>query len=568
MALQNLHIKRIQTYLKQHINDSIDMADCEMRNESERENALYSRALAAYSLIVLTQCSISEAASCITDGFGDNGIDAIYFDKYTNKLWIVQSKFFFKGSGSISHGDMLKFIKGLSDLLNGDFDQFNDRIKNRKNEIESILSDYKVTVQIVNASTGQPISKECKKSIDDLLDELNTPTEIAYFHDFNLRHVEDGLISSVEGTPIDVDVVLTEWGMIEEPYKAVYGLMSGTDLVEWWKMNGKRLFSDNIRSFLGASDVNENIADTIENHPENFVYFNNGITILCKSLNKKPLGGKERRYGHFTCKDISIVNGAQTLGTIGSVFEKLAGKDISLSVFVKIISLENATDNLGEQITIATNTQNKVEKKDFVSLDEQQIRLRQEFALEGITYHIKRTSEKISLDDKNYNVEEATLALATKADDVGLSVQAKREIGKLWEDRLKKPYTELFNSQVSALNLIKAIKVYRKVSDELKKKVNNAYGRERSIYVYGNLFITHLVFRLIPSHAFEGSLDFDQYLETNITNEIPQIIQKVYDKTMELYPNSMIPQLFRNHTKCKDIKDKLNITIKPLVKSK
>ena len=281
---------------------------------------------------------------------------------------------------------------------------------------------------------------------------------------------------------------------------------------------------------------------------------------------KKALGGKERRYGHFTCKNISIVNGAQTLGTIGSVFEKQTGKDISLSVFVKIISLENATDNLGEQITIATNTQNKVEKRDFVSLDEQQIRLRQEFALEGITYHLKRTGEKIKADDKNYTVEEATLSLATKADDVSLSVQAKREIGKLWEDRVNKPYTDLFNPQLTALSLIKAIKVYRRVADELKKKVSCSYGREKSIYVYGNLFITHLVYRLIPSHAFEGSLDFDDYIEKNIANDIPHIIQKVYDKTMELYPNAMIPQLFRNHTKCKVIKEKLNITTKEMIK--
>ena len=567
MALQNLHIKRIQTYLTQHINDAVDMSDYGARPEIEIQNVLYSRALAAYSLMVLTQCSVNEAASCITDGFGDNGVDAIYFDKYTNKLWVVQSKFISKGIGFISHGDMLKFVKGLTDLLNGDFDQFNDKIKNRKDEIESVLNDYKVTVHIVNASTGQPIAGDSKKTIDDFLAELNTPTEIAYFHDFNLKQVEDGLISSVEGDPIDVDVVLTEWGMIEAPYKAVYGLMSGTDLVEWWKTKGKRLFSDNIRSFLGASEVNENIADTIENYPENFVYFNNGITILCKSLNKKPLGGKERRYGHFTCEDISIVNGAQTLGTIGSVFEKQTGKEISVSVFVKIISLENANDNLGEQITIATNTQNKVEKRDFVSLDEQQIRLRQEFALEGITYHIKRTSEKITSDEKNYNIEEATLALATKADDVGMSVQAKREIGKLWEDRLKKPYTELFNPQVSALYLIKAIKVYRKVAEEIRQKLTNACGRERSIYVYGNLFITHLVFKLIPPHVFEGSLDFDEYIESKIANEIPQIINKVYNKTMELYPNSMIPQLFRNYTKCKDIEEKLNITVMPLKKS-
>ena len=538
------------------------MSDVKGQSGSSKDAVLYSRALAAYSLIVLTQCSIEEASASITDGYGDNGIDAIYYDEYTNKLWIVQSKFFSNGTSSISNGDILKFIQGLSDLLNGEFDQFNDKIKKRRKELESVLNDYKVSIQIVNASTGNIIAKESKKSVDDFLDELNNPTKIAFFHDFSLQDVVEGLISSVEGTPIDVDVTLAEWGMMNEPYKAIYGLMNGSELASFWKTYGKRLFSDNIRSFLGVSEVNDNIANTIENNPENFVYFNNGITILCDSINRKAFGGGDRRYGNFKCQNIAIVNGAQTLGTIGSVFEKLSDKEISLSVFVKIISLENASKDFGEQITIATNTQNKVEKKDFISLDDEQIRLMKEFSLEGISYHTKRTSEKVKADDKNYTLEEATLTLATKADDVSLSVQAKREIGKLWEDRAKKPYTELFNSNVSATSLIKAIKVYRKVSEILKDKVDKSIGRERTIYIYGNLFITHMVFRLIPSHLYEGSLDFDTLLEKQIAKEIPIVIQKVYDKTMKLYPNAMIPQLFRNFTKCKDIKNELNIKSK------
>ena len=70
-----------------------------------------------------------------------------------------------------------------------------------------------------------------------------------------------------------------------------------------------------------------------------------------------------------------------------------------------------------------------------------------------------------------------------------------------------------------------------------------------------------MIFRLIPNHAYEGSLDFDKYLSNIIEPEIPSIIKKVHDKTMELYPNAMIPQLFRNFTKCRDIKDRLNIKV-------
>lgn len=561
-----LHIRRIKRYFDNNICSHVDMSDYFEINNVNKENALYSRALAAFSLMVLSQCTVDDATAAITDGFDDNGIDAVFFDRTSNKLWIVQSKFFSKGKSSISYGDMLKFIKGIRDLLTPNFDLFNEKVNYHKNDIEEALDDSKVSIHIVNASSGNAISKQCKQSVDDLLKEINTPTPIAHFHDFNLNEVVNGLLANVSGTPIDADILLSDWGMIEEPYKAVYGLIDGLELVSLWKTYKRRLFAENIRSFLGTSDVNENIADTIRNNPENFVYFNNGITILCDSFIKKPHGGGDRHTGYFTCKNISVVNGAQTIGSIGTSLESVDNEDIVLKVFAKIVSLENTPDDFGESVTIATNTQNKVEKKDFISLDEQQIRLRNEFALESITYHIKRSNDKIVADERNYTIEEATLSLATMMDDVTLSVQAKREIGKLWEDRSKKPYTDLFSSELKATKLLKAIKVYRKVSALLKPKVDSANGRERSIYVYGNLFITHMVFRLIPSYVYEGSLDFDMYLSNNIEKEIPVVIQKVYDKTMELYPNAMIPQLFRNYTKCRYIKEQLNISVLSKVK--
>ena len=45
-----------------------------------------------------------------------------------------------------------------------------------------------------------------------------------------------------------------------------------------------------------------------------------------------------------------------------------------------------------------------------------------------------------------------------------------------------------------------------------------------------------------------------------ITLGVPKQLLPIYDKTMELYPNAMIPQLFRNYTKCRYIKEQLNIS--------
>ena len=560
--MSQIHINHIKTYLEKNFKEYVDMSDYEDRPFQEKNKCFLSRSLAAYSLVILSQCSIQDASASITDGFDDNGIDCVYYDKKENKLWFVQSKFIEGGNGSISNGDLLKFIEGIKEMLSLSFDSSNEKINSHAEEIEEALNDYKVKINIVIATTGKKVSRDNLKKINKYLKELNDPTPIAFYHDFNLEVAHEGLSERVEGDPIDEDVELCGWGMVDTPYKAVYGLIDGIALAEWWKKYRRKLFSDNIRSFMGvSSDVNDNISQTIMNAPENFVYFNNGVTILCEKIIKKPIGGQNKSTGVFHCKNISVVNGAQTIGTIGSLLEDNALEGKEFQVMVKLISLEHAPEGFGNQITIAANTQNRVERKDFVSLELQQHRLRNEFALEGLYYHIKRSDEKLISDEKNYTLEEATLSLATFSDDVSLSVLAKREIGRLWDNTSKSPYSDLFNPNLSVCKLKKTITVYRAVSDELRTKSAQCKGREKSIYVYGNLFIVHMVFRLIPSYMINSdTCNFDVFFEGIVKKEIPNIINLVYSTTMALYPNAMCLQLFRNYTKCRDIKSKMNIS--------
>ncbi len=132
--MSEIHIRRIKKYLDDHVCGLIDASDLIGKSLADKDAAVYSRSLAAFSLMVLAQCTADEAASSVTDGFDDNGIDAVFFDKPSYKLWIVQSKFSNKGTGSISHGDMLKFIKGVNDLLTPDFEKFNDKKTCKQNK--------------------------------------------------------------------------------------------------------------------------------------------------------------------------------------------------------------------------------------------------------------------------------------------------------------------------------------------------------------------------------------------------------------------------------------------------
>jgi hypothetical protein len=94
-------------------------------------------------------------------------------------------------------------------------------------------------------------------------------------------------------------------------------MVSGNEIVQWWKNYNVRLFEKNIRQVLGTTDVNEEIEKTLQTRPELFWYFNNGITIIADSVTKSLVGGGTRDLGSFKLTNIAIVNGAQTVSTIG-----------------------------------------------------------------------------------------------------------------------------------------------------------------------------------------------------------------------------------------------------------
>ncbi|MBX2991051.1 MAG: AIPR family protein [Bacteroidetes bacterium] len=356
------------------------------------------------------------------------------------------------------------------------------------------------------------------------------------------------------GRPIESEVTLSNWGAIDEPFVAYYGQISAYDLATLWKNHRKKLFTENIRNFIGLSDINTGILKTIEIEPEKFIYFNNGVTILCNTVNPLPAKTVGKTTGLFDCKGLTIINGAQTVGSLGIALDRFPDKLQKSKVFVRLIPLSNAPENFGNSITIASNTQNKIEKRDFVTLDPEQQRLRTELLLTNINYHYKRTDEVIPYDETNCTLEEATVALACATTETTHAVTAKREIGRLWDDISKPPYKDIFNENLKVDKLWRCIKIYRAVSKYLNELRQTKTGRERSICTYGNYFILNSVINQTPVEILMNpSADFAAFFN----DTLPTLIQERTAKTIEVtetnYPNALIHQLFRNYTRCKDL---------------
>jgi hypothetical protein len=137
-----------------------------------------------------------------------------------------------------------------------------------------------------------------------------------------------------------------------------------------------RIYEKNVRRFLGGrGKVNKRIQQTLQDEPERFGLYNNGITIVVADF--------QRADGSVVLADPYIVNGCQTTRTIWEVCQQKldaggTGTNTSLAdwraraargvVVTKIVKVGAGGEPLLQEITRFTNSQNAVREKDFLAL--------------------------------------------------------------------------------------------------------------------------------------------------------------------------------------------------------
>jgi hypothetical protein len=223
-----------------------------------------------------------------------------------------------------------------------------------------------------------------------------------------------------------------------------------------------KLFSANVRDYLGSrksdQNINHGIKQTAEKDPANFWVFNNGLTILVHDFELEATSG-----GNTVLKvrGLSIVNGAQTTGAIGSL-----RKAPATSALVPVRFIKTADRSVIYDIIRYNNSQNKVTAPDFRSTDRVQRRLKDEITrIPGAEYEGGRRGghEDIIRRRANllpsYTVGQALAALH------GDPITAYNEKANIWiSDRL---YSKYFNDETTAAHIVFAYSLLRAV--EAKK---------------------------------------------------------------------------------------------------
>lgn len=232
--------------------------------------------------------------------------------------------------------------------------------------------------------------------------------------------------------------------------------ISGVWLHQLFLQHGDALFSANYRGFLGITRrrrINTGIRQSAESKPGDFWVFNNGITLL--TLGKRPIKGGTILTG------ISIINGAQTTGSIGSVdISKYDLKDTK--VLCRVIQCSD--DDTIADIVKYNNTQNEITTWDQYSNDPDQNRISEEFEKLGHSYARKRT---ISLKGDQIGIEEVAQALLAFR---GKFQDANRSKNQIFERR---PLYKLAFEGKKATHILFVYSLARSIDEwriELKKK--------------------------------------------------------------------------------------------------
>lgn len=544
--MSELHVRHIRVAIEKRFRNLIDISDV---TTSQAEDHFLTRGLSAFVVAELSGAADPLAAKSVVDEGLDGGIDALYFDTLERRCYLVQSKWIKNGEGTPSIGSVLRFKDGVHRFFLGEREYFGPKMQRQWPLVERILEDSRNTYVLVLAYTGkQSLASDAQPHLDDLVARLNDPTEIVVMQILRQRELHDIIAQGTHGEAINLKIMLRQFGRVTEPYSAYYGQVDLKDVSKWGEY-GQRLYDKNIRGFKGSTEVNEAIMNTVRKKPQNFWYFNNGITVVAEKVTPQALGSGSQECRVFECEKASVINGAQTVGSICHAVNGGANGLDNSSVSVRIISLDNCPLGFGDDLAKAANTQNRIESKDYVAQDPLQARLYDELFVENQKRYVYRTGDSLSTSESGFTFEEAAVALACAHSDISLCVQAKREVGKLWEDIQKAPYTTLFNEKTNVIKMWRTVEIMRAVEAELKASASARQGKPRLIASHGNRFILHM--------AFRSGLDPDDTDLEATKKEVPAMVGAILEKLIaviaEHYKSSYPASLFKNLTMCREL---------------
>lgn len=505
-----LEVQQIQAFLKTQFNGTIVGTG---KTDLDRERNFLSKALAAHFLMAHAGAPKAEAVAASIDGGNDHGIDSVYLSP-TGVFWLVQSKYIHDGKGEPALGEASKFKDGVKDFAAGKFERFNQALMARLPAIRSAM-DKPHALHFALVYTGTSLSDDRIQLFGDVEEGLNVVQPgRARFVRFGLFDFHDAVTAKRAEQQIPPTVIeLRNYGLIERPARAYYGVMRVRDLAALYQTYDHALVRENIRRYRGSSSVNEEITKTLLQAPEHFVYFNNGVTLLCEKITAVGATDVERKLGRFQLEGVSIINGAQTVGTVAQ--RPLAHYDTHpADVLVTCIQSSGDPADFGDRVTEYRNNQNAVLVEDFIALDDNQENWRRTLKASGVTYIYKPSAQDPHAAERIFTAQEAANYLACASRDGKNWAQLLSLVMSgstlLWEQKRnlqaeavgsveESVYGRLFVGSLTARRLWRTTQLGRMVRELVEADAEVLPPEEGALQKAAVFLIVHLVFSRLHS---------------------------------------------------------------------
>lgn len=515
--------------------------------------------------------SNDEAYECMTDGFNDNGIDAIYTEN-NKTVHFFQFKFPEEISGiskGIKEGEVLKLTNGFENFV-APKDEFskltwNDLLLEKREEYEkNDIYDYKLW--IVRFS-NQKVNEKIINKMENFLCKYSQRTG---------NTIENNFLGADSCVTLYENNIKNIWPDFKLKYKKTLSPFSDEksiinsafvpliDIYGTFYPIRDKIYEGNVRYLNPNSKINDGIKNTILFNYQNFHLLNNGITIICKACNDNTA------QGYLDIKNGTIINGAQTVGTIINTlhnmeFEKR--KDYSDSfVFVRIVSL-NGDEQITNDMVYTLNTQNQMKSSYIISNDaivknvQDRINNETEFFLEvknnEFNFEKERNKEFNKLAKNSIDIETFIQVYVAFYNIANLANLAKNNKANLFESsNVQKIINELdYEKSVKAyriylklMDIIKDYRAYRKNQDKTDiLEILDIKPEEISDFKFlntGNIIIMYALGLAYLNKGIDPSsniINIIKYLksffkgENNISNATK--IKESFDAVKELMEN-------------------------------
>lgn len=336
-----------------------------------------------------------------------------------------------------------------------------------------------------------------------------------------------------------------------------------SDLVKLYDNLGDDLFKDNVREKIeDVLDVDTEIKNTLENQPEDFWFFNNGITLLVESDSIKQRREYQLDINISNNCDVSVINGAQTISVAAmyylNLFETLENKILSdkereefevkkkqaleAKVLLKVIKKDSYREELKDfykNISVSLNRQKAINDADIRYTDYliEDINSISEKKKEPFFRIQKRSSNKQRRSRGEYKIEDFVKITAIYLlQEPGTARSSKGKYLRMdsqWE-RLKVSRNEEFDEKLF-LKKYKPFVITEKLFHGLNKNMTMSAKECNSIelqntYKYGTEFLTAYIVWVANKKQIE---DFSSFPDELIWNDkLVEIIKNEFAKAI------------------------------------